>query len=47
MKPKQITASEMGKKGGSVKSAAKTKACRANAKLPRKKRSKLRLAETK
>ncbi len=34
---KQLTASEMGKIGGSRKSAAKTKAARENAKKPRKK----------
>jgi len=33
--PKQITASEMGKIGGAKKSAAKTRACRENAKKPR------------
>ena len=34
---KQLTASEMGKIGGSRKSPAKTKAARENAKKPRKK----------
>ena len=34
---KQLTASEMGKIGGSRKSEAKTKAARENAKKPRKK----------
>jgi len=41
---KQLTASEMGKIGGSKKSAAKTKACRENAKKPRKKTNKTRAA---
>ena len=36
---KQLTAGEMGKIGGSRKSAAKTKAARENAKKPRKKNS--------
>jgi hypothetical protein len=40
MKNKPITASEMGKKGGAKKSAAKTKACRENAKKPRKRLTK-------
>jgi len=39
MKP-VITASEMGKIGGARKSAAKTRACRENAKRPRKKKMK-------
>ena len=37
---KQLTASEMGKIGGSRKSEAKTKAARENAKKPRKKNAK-------
>lgn len=38
MTQKNKAAVELGKKGGSVKSAAKTKACRENAKKPRKKK---------
>jgi len=44
MNKKPLTASEMGKIGGSKKSAAKTKACRENAKKPRKKPNKTRAA---
>jgi len=44
MEKKPLTASEIGKIGGSKKSAAKTKACRENAKKPRKKPNKTRAA---
>lgn len=38
--------SELGKKGGSAKSPQKTEACRANARLPRKKKHEQAQADT-